>query len=165
MAKLALFPVLLLAACLVAGLYGALHNQISYTVAPVYFHAFKFEQFEIPLNLHNRLGAAIVGWRASWWMGLIIGVPVLFVGLILPDWKTYASQCLLAFAVVAVTALLVGLAALVRAWFLGASTFDCALAMHNASYLGGFIGILTGSACLVAVRLRQVMRRSTPPKS
>src|SRR5205814_10033702 len=112
MGKVALFPVLLIAACLTAGLYGALHNQISYTVSPDYFHAFKFHQFGIPEQLRGRVGASIVGWHASWWMGLFIGVPVLLVGLILPGWKVYLSRCLIAFAVVAGTALLVGLGAL-----------------------------------------------------
>jgi len=79
MAKIALFPLLM-----IAGLYGALHNQISYTVSPDYVHAFKFQQFDISENLQGRVGASIVGWYASWWMGLLIGVPVLLVGLILP---------------------------------------------------------------------------------
>jgi hypothetical protein len=112
MAKLALFPVLLAAACIVAGVYGALHNQISYSVSPDYFFALKFHQFAIPGDLRNRTGASIVGWYASWWMGLIIGVPVLLIGLILPDWKTYLTHGLVAFAVVASTALVVGLGAL-----------------------------------------------------
>jgi hypothetical protein len=162
MAKIALFPVLLLAACLIAGVYGALHNQISYTVAPEYFHSFKFIQFDIPRNLHNRFGAALVGWLASWWMGLIISVPVLFVGLILPGWKTYANRCFVAFAIVALTALLVGLAALGLAGLQGRTPYDCALAMHNASYLGGLVGIFTGSAYLVVARFRLGMRRPTP---
>ncbi len=66
MSKAALFPVLLVAGCLICGLYGMLHNQISYTVAPEYFHAFKFDQFAIPNGLRNRIGASIVGWQASW---------------------------------------------------------------------------------------------------
>ncbi len=115
MKKLALFPVLLAAACLVAGLYGALHNQISYTVSSDYFHSFKFHQFGIPENLRGRVGASIVGWHASWWMGLFIGLPLLIVGLILPGWRTYLRCCLFAFAVAAITALVVGLGALVYA--------------------------------------------------
>ncbi len=115
MGKIILFPLLLLAGCLVAGLYGALHNQISYTVSPDYFHALKFHQFGIPSSLQGRMGAALVGFLASWWMGLFIGVPVLIVGLILPGWKAYGSRCLVAFAVVAGTALVVGLAALIHA--------------------------------------------------
>ncbi len=84
MLKLLLLPVLLAAGCLISGFYGAAHNQISYTVSPDYFHAFKFIQFEMPANLHNRLGAAIVGWEASWWMGVLIGIPILSVALIMP---------------------------------------------------------------------------------
>ena len=71
MTKLAFVPVLLMVGCLFAGLYGIIHNQISYTVSPEYFHAFKFQQFNIPPSLQNRIGASIVGWGASWWMGLL----------------------------------------------------------------------------------------------
>src|SRR5712672_2898044 len=116
MAKVALFPVLLVAACLTAGLYGALHDQISYSVSPDYFHTFKFHQFHIPEEYRNRVGVALVGWYASWWMGLLIGLPVLLIGLIMPDVRTYLTRSLIAFVVVAVTALAVGLGALARAW-------------------------------------------------
>ncbi len=170
MKKAVLFPVLLGAGCLVAGLYGALHNQISYSVAPDYFHAFKFDQFLIPEDYHNRWGAAIVGWLASWWMGIVIGVPVLLIGLIMPDAKTYITRCLTAIAVVAVTAFLVGLGALIYA-SLTISTenlpdyvypkgvtdqvaFARAATMHDFSYAGGLLGILTAGVYLVVERIR-----------
>lgn len=169
MEKTLLFPALLAVGCVISGLYGALHNQISYTVSPDYFHAFKFDQFGIPEDLQNRFGAAIVGWRASWWMGLIIGVPVLLIGLIMPGWKAYLTRCLLAFGVIAATTLLVGLGALLYASLtitdelmppsifhqgVDAVSFARAGAMHNSSYLGGLIGIVTGSVYLVLERLR-----------
>ncbi len=175
MRKAALFPVLLVAGCLIAGLYGALHDQISYTVSPDYYYAFKFHQFQIPDGLRNRVGASIVGWEASWWMGLFIGVPVLLVGLIMPDWKTYLGKSLIAFAVVAVTALAFGLAALAFAsctiteanllgfWIPAGVDDKAAFArvgvMHDFSYLGGFLGIVTGSIYLVLERLRLGRRR------
>ena len=170
MAKLILFPVLLAAACLVAGVYGMVHNQISYTVSPEYFFAFKFQQFAIPAELRGRIGAAIVGWHASWWMGLVIGVPVLLTGLIQPTWKTYLTQGLAAIAVVALTALLFGLGALAVGfitispeslpdfWYPAAVADRVAFAragtMHNFSYLGGGVGIVTGCVYLILVRLR-----------
>jgi hypothetical protein len=170
MAKVALFPVLLVVACLIAGLYGAVHDQVSYCVAPDYYHAFKFNQFNISGSLHNRLGVAVVGWLASWWMGLLIGLPVLLIGLILPDARAYLVHALVAFAVVAVTALAVGLGALLwAACTLHESNlpaydfppgvadkvaFARAGAMHNFSYLGGFLGIVTASAYLVLMRVR-----------
>jgi hypothetical protein len=173
--KLALSPVLLVAGCLIAGLYGALHDQVSYSVSPDYFHAFKFRQFDIPVGLHNRLGAAIVGWHGSWWMGAIIGVPVLLVGLVMPDARAYWTRGLVAFAVVAATALIVGLGALTYAsasitaanlpeyWYppgVGDRVaFARAGTMHNFSYLGGFLGGVTGSLYLVAERIRLSRRR------
>ena len=117
MAKVAAFVLLLCVACVVAGLYGMLHNQISYTVSPDYFYAYKFKQFDIPEPLRGRVGAALVGWYASWWMGVLIGIPVLFIGLILPGWRLYMSRCLIAMLVVVVTALLAGLGALLIASF------------------------------------------------
>ena len=176
MAKLALFPALLTSACIVAGVYGALHNQISFSVSPDYFFAFKFHQFGIPDVLRGRIGASIVGWYASWWMGLVIGVPVLLIGLILPDWKTYLTHGLMTFAVVVLTALVFGLGALVYGYFTISEetlsgywypngvgdrvAFARAGNMHNFSYLGGVIGIITGSAYLIVARLRLTKRCS-----
>jgi hypothetical protein len=167
---MALFPVLLVAGCLIAGLYGALHDQISYTVSPDCYFAYKFHQFRIPEESQNRVGAAIVGWQASWWMGILIGIPILLVGMAMPDWKAYLTKCLLAYVVVALTALAVGLAALAYAswtitetnlpdyWFPADVTDKVAFAragtMHNFSYLGGFLGILTGSLYLIVERAR-----------
>ncbi|MGH7172974.1 MAG: hypothetical protein ACRELG_22050 [Gemmataceae bacterium] len=172
MVKLFLFPVLLAAGCSIAGVYEALHNQISYSVSPDYFHAFKFHQFGIAETLRGRIGASIVGWYASWWMGLLVGVPLLLVGLILPGWKAYLSGCLAAFALVAATALVVGLGALIYAiltiseaslpnyWYpdgvMDKVAFARAATMHNFSYLGGFLGIITGILYLIVVRVRLI---------
>lgn len=178
MAKIVLYPMLLFAGCLFAGLYGVVHDQISYTVSPDYFFAFKFNQFGIPNPLRNRAGAALVGWYATWWMGILIGIPVLTTGLILPGWKAYLVGSLKTFAVVAATALAVGLGALLYAtyattdanlppyWFpLGVAdkvAFARVGTMHNFSYLGGFLGILTGTAYLVVRRLRMPRRPGRP---
>ncbi len=180
MTKLALFPVLMVLGCLFSGLYGALHDQISYTVSPDYFHHFKFQQFHIAEDLRNRTGAAIVGWSASWWMGILIGLPILTVGLMLPGGRTYFTRCLIAFGVVTVTALAVGLGALAVACFTmtGANLPDfwypegvvdkVAFArvgtMHNFGYLGGFLGILTGSAYLAVERFRLGRRFGREPR-
>jgi hypothetical protein len=149
--KTLLFPVLCVLGLVVAGTYGALHNQISYTVAPNYFHGFKFVQFDISPPYHNRWGAALVGWYASWWMGLFVGPPVLLIGLALPGWRLYLSRSLIAKGVVVATTLGVGLAALAYSYWAepNVSAFDHAGFMHNASYMGGFAGILTGSGYML----------------
>jgi hypothetical protein len=177
MSKLTLVPVLLAFGCLVAGVYGALHDQVSFTASPDYFFAFKFHQFQIPANLQNRLGAAIVGFLATWWMGVLIGIPILTMGLLFPDARSYARHCLIAFAVVAATALVFGLGALAIALFTLTAdnlpnfrfpegvqdrvAFARVGVMHNFSYLGGFLGIVTGLAYLALARWRQ-LRAASP---
>lgn len=161
---------LLLAACVLAGEYGAAHDQISYTVSPEYYKAFKFHQFHVPPRWQGRTGAAIVGWRASWWMGVVIGIPIVLCGLVFPDRKTYIRSTLMAFGIVTVTTLVAGLAALAYATLaitdasLGPVVarpgvhdpvaFARAGTMHNFSYLGGLVGILTGIVYLLVERIR-----------
>ncbi len=167
---------LLLLACAVAGLYGMLHNQISYTVAPEYFTQFKFDQFGIPASLRNRLGASIVGWRAAWWMGLLIGMVLVPFGLLIPGWQQYLRTMLQTFFVVALTTLTVGLGALAYAYatFTPANigpysaritqplAFARAGHMHNFSYIGGLIGIVVGVVFVLVQRWR-IGRRAAPP--
>ncbi len=168
-------PLLLLASCLIAGLYGAVHNQMSYTVSPDYFHAFKFEQFAIADDWRNRWGAAQVGVLASWWMGGIVGVPIIALGARIAGLARFVGSVLLAAAVVAAITLAVGMGALI--WAYGVLTpetvpawaqrpgfssaeavaFARAGTMHNASYAGALIGGICG---LVLVTWRGRRRRN-----
>ena len=74
MAKFGLFLLFLPAAMLAAGLFGVLHDQISYTVSDEYFTKFKFIQFGLrDAFLSERVQVALVGFLASWWMGIPLG--------------------------------------------------------------------------------------------
>lgn len=171
MVKLILVPVLFVIACLFAGTYGAVHNQVSYTVAPEYFTQFKFHQFRIDNSMPERLGAAIVGWNAAWWMGIVIGLVLIPLGLLIPGNANYFWGMIRIFGVVAVTTLVVGLAALSIAFLIidaeavGEITrygnrisddvaFARAGTMHNFSYLGGLVGIITGGMAVFWQRRR-----------
>lgn len=177
--KLLLAPVLIFAAILLAGLYGACHNQISYTVSPGYFHEFKFIQFGIQPQLQNRLGAAIVGWQASWWMGLVIGLPIYLLCLAIRGTMAFVRVFLLAALVVVAITLLTGLGALfaghlaihddhLPGWMAGRDVTDpVAFAraglMHDFSYLGGLIGLAAGAFIVIRKALRS--RRNLPRES
>lgn len=65
---------------LIAGVYGIIHDQISYSVSEEYFTKFKFIQFGIQ-NLPNRIGAGIVGFLATWWVGFPIAMILGLLGL------------------------------------------------------------------------------------
>ncbi|QEG41014.1 hypothetical protein [Roseimaritima ulvae] len=171
MVKLGLVPLLFVIACLLAGLYGAVHNQISYTVSPEYFTQFKFQQFRIDNGIPERVGAAIVGWNAAWWMGIVIGTILIPFGLLIPGNANYFWAMIRVFGVVAATTLLVGLAALAVAFIVVDTevageisrydnemiddvAFARAGTMHNFSYLGGLVGIITGGVTVFWQRRR-----------
>jgi hypothetical protein len=169
--KLVPLPGLLLAGCLIAATYGAAHNQVSYTVSPALFDRQFFSQYGIPDGLPERAGAGLVGVYATWWVGLVIGPPVVLAGHVLLGRRGYARHVLVAFAVAAGTAAATGLAALAVALLTidehnfetsffalspsGSARANQALAMHDGSYAGGGLGVLAGVGYIVAVRVRQ----------
>ncbi len=135
----------------------------------------KFHQFQLGQALPLRGGAAIVGFLAAWWMGIIIGVVVVPFGLRIPGTRASVLGTVKAFGVVAITALAFGLGALLIAFVVVGPedagqvvrsgnemvddvAFMRAGAMHNFSYLGGLVGIV--SACTFLVRERR--RAPTP---
>ena len=178
MLKLLLIPVLFVVACLFAGVYGAIHNQISYTVSPEYFTKFKFHQFGL-IHFQDRLGAAIVGWSAAWWMGIVIGVVLIPLGLVIRGNANYFWSMIRAFGIVALTTLIVGLVALSIAFVIvdpetvgeftrynnaidNDAAFVRAGTMHNFSYLGGIAGIITGAFAIFRQRKRYARTESQP---
>lgn len=174
MLRLLLVLLLFAVACGASGLYGALHNQISYTVSPEYFTKFKFEQFEINPSLPERVGAALVGWQASWWMGVVIGFFLIPFGLLIRGAAAYFYGMLRVFLIVVLTAMMCGLVALAVSFFtITASSveglevygneisnpvnFLRAGAMHNFGYAGGLAGVITGGLSII----RQFLRDET----
>lgn len=61
---------LALAGAVVAGGYGILHDQLTYTLSPEYFTRLKFSQFAwADIGLAPRLLVAEIGFLATWWVG------------------------------------------------------------------------------------------------
>lgn len=157
---------LFIVACLLAGAYGAVHNQISYTVSPEYFTRFKFAQFRIDPALSDRQGAALVGWQASWWMGIVVGVFVIPFGLLIRDTYAYLCAVLRVFGLVLLTTMSFGFIALAISYVtispadvgelsIGGNhisepaAFMRAGMMHNFSYVGGLVGVVVGMTSLL----------------
>lgn len=163
-------PLLVGFACVLAGAYGMVHNQISFTVGPDYFHALKFVQFRVPENFHDRVGAALVGWQASWWMGLVIGIPIAVMSLGIPS-SALARRVFLqaAFLVVAIT-LALGLVSLafdppmdhipVPASAQDPIGYGRAAMLHDTSYLAGMIGLVVG-LIYVGAQVRKARRKTS----
>ncbi len=115
-------------------------------------------------------------------MGLVIGVILIPMGLVIRGAANYLRTMIQVFGVVAVTTLVVGLVALAFAFLIidaetvgqisrygNEMTDDAAFAragaMHNFSYLGGLIGILTGGVAIFRQRRRlNVLAPSLKPR-
>jgi hypothetical protein len=149
-------------AVLAAGLFGAIHDQISYSVSDEYFTKFKFLQFRLlDPNVPERIRAAEVGFLASWWMGIPLALLCGSAGLVQRSsalmWRA-VTWSLLVVAAFTLTIALVGLGfgwlrtetldpANYRGWFIPTGLkevrrFLCVGYMHNAAYLGGVLSIL-----------------------
>ena len=174
MKKFLVVVFLVLFAVFLSGLYGIVHDQISYTVSSEYFTKFKFQQFGIAdMNLPDRVRASIVGFLASWWMGIPIGLVVGGSGLIHPRYQRMLKVSLMAFGLVIAITLLFGLCGLLygyyetrtvnlanyQGWFIPKDVvnlrrFLCVGYMHNASYLGGTLSIFIACIFQVVVRIK-----------
>ena len=165
MTKTRAFFLYLPAAMLAAGLFGIVHDQISYTVAPEYFTRFKFIQFGLlDVPLPERARAGIVGFLASWWMGIPLGVLCGAAGFMQRTPALMARSLVWSLPGIAVFTLAVALAGLAygglqtspadyprldmqsAGWYVPPGVmhlrrFLCAGYMHNAAYLGGVLAI------------------------
>jgi hypothetical protein len=172
--KLLIFFLLFFIALILAGLYGAIHDQISYTVSPEYFTKFKFRQFGFDgMPFPDRVRAGMVGFLASWWMGIPIGFLVGVMGFIhTGHWRMFKVS-LWSFAIVIAFTGLFGLCGLFYGWFetrtinlaayqgwfipddvVDLRRFLCAGYMHNSAYLGGTLAIIVAWIFHIVVRIK-----------
>lgn len=167
--------IVVLVAIGVCATFGALHNQVSYTISPDYFHAFKFYQFDVAEPLRNRWGASLVGIGASWWMGVPLGLILGLPTLLQPTWRGFVRATLLSIATMLVVTMATGAAGLVFASsqvqpsakfeiYEGVLVQDPAAfwragALHNFSYVGAAVGLLP-ALCVQGLVWRGEVRRT-----
>lgn len=154
---------------LIGGVYGIIHDQLTYTISPEYYTKFKFFQFGL-MNYGNeaifpnpRIQVSLVGFLATWWMGIPIGLILGSVGLIHKEAKSMFLITLKAFLITVLLAFITGLVGLgyghfvlanqteesFTYWFIPENLIDFKNfikvgSMHNFSYLGGLIGLIGG---------------------
>ncbi|MCE9528344.1 MAG: hypothetical protein K8R36_20055 [Planctomycetales bacterium] len=153
---------------LVAGNFGILHDQVTYTISPEYFTKLKFEQFRwANFGLPERIFAGEIGFLATWWVGF-------FSGWFLARRQIPGQPRLQAWRNIMISCAIILLCALLSAgagfgYGLGRgpdadySAWRPALThlqiedqwsflrvayIHNASYLGGIIGLVLALACV-----------------
>jgi hypothetical protein len=157
--KFGIFSSFIFISILIAGVYGILHDQLTYSISPEYFTKFKYKQFGFEPQWFggHRQTVAAIGFLATWWTGLFIGISLGLVSLFFPDHKIMiaalkkAIRLILIIAFVAASAgFLYGKFYLAKSgvdWWLpedlsDKSSFIIVGSIHNFSYLGGMLGLL-----------------------
>ena len=159
------FPALLwftFLGALLAGCYGILHDHITFTIGPEYFHNFKFHQLSYAdFGLGDRIFAAFIGFLATWWVGLIVGWILARRCIPSQPPNLARQQIYLGFAVVFSTGFLSGLVGYAYGTWRGLNadytdwqgtlsaynvtdtfSFMRVAYIHNASYIGGAVGLV-----------------------
>lgn len=174
MIKFLTFCLYLVLAIFAAGLFGAVHDQISYTVSAEYFTLFKFPMFHLlDPGIPERVRAAEVGFLASWWMGIPLGLLTGTAGFIHKNTNQMRSSMIKSLPMIMGFTLAFALGGLLygysqtqtielsaySGWFIPVGVqnlrrFLCAGYMHNSAYLGGVVAIPATWAYHIIVKLR-----------
>lgn len=175
MRKLATFFIIVLAAIVIASIYGVGHDQATYSISPEYYTKFKFIQFNLADSgaaqhmTQPRSAVVMVGVEASWWMGLCIGLILAAFTLIFPNADRMFASAMQALGIVLLIAIISGviggfyghyvLAKRGVDWWLPdnlvhRNDFITVGSIHNFSYLGGVIGLIVALAFLYFKRQR-----------
>lgn len=178
MKKFLILLLIIIVAPMIGGLYGILHDQLTYSISPEYYTKFKFYQFGL-MDLGNeaifpnpRMEVSIVGFMATWWMGLPIGLILGLVGLIRTDYKRMFTVTMRSIFITVIVAFLTGLVGLAYGkfyladqgvdWWLPENLIDTENfisvgSMHNFSYLGGLIGLIAGIVYSILQKKKRIV--------
>ena len=161
---------------LIAGSYGILHDQITYSISHEYFTKLKFDQFEhINFGLPERIFVAEIGFMATWWVGFFSAW--LMARLVFPAWplKDAYRKSFKGFGIVFGCAMIGGIIGGIMGathssdysyWepafqylqIVEQANFVSVALIHNAGYIGGLIGLIV-CLILMAVEIRSSSRK------
>ncbi len=147
---------LALGGALIAGTFGILHDQITYTISPEYFTRMKFDQFRAAdFGFPRRVFVAEIGFLATWWVGLIAAW--FLARIALPKFRAPGKRVINAMVVIVGVTTAFGIAG----YFIGptlfgnrsdwreamdsmrvtdVTSFNRVAAIHLGSYAGAFFG-------------------------
>jgi len=162
----------------IAGGYGILHDQITYSISPEYFTKLKFHQFQnTDFGFPVRVRVAEIGFLATWWVGFFSAW--FLARIAVPAWpeKIARRKVLAGVSIILAFALSSGLAggwlgSLRRsnpdfsAWqsyavLLGVNdlpAFVQVAYIHNAGYIGGLLGLVAALVFLNRKNRKRGMR-------
>ena len=163
---------------LIAGAYGILHDQISYTISPEYFTKLKFEQFHYAnFGFPRRVFVGEVGFLATWWVGFFAAW--FLARLSVPTWsiKKAFQYTLTGFGIVFGSAMAAGIIGGVVGYYRRSNSdftgwqentvmngvrdlpaFVNVAYIHNAGYLGALVGLIAALGYLKWKKSQTLLR-------
>lgn len=176
-----MFLLIIGVAIVIASIYGVGHDQVTYSISPEYYTKYKFIQFNLADSgaaqhmTQPRSAVVMVGVKASWWMGLIIGAVLGLVALVFRNADRMFQSGMQALGLVLLMTILgagIGyqyghgtLAVKGVTWLpanvVNKTAFITAGTIHDGSYLGGCAGLLVGIIFLL-VKYGRVRKRNAP---
>jgi hypothetical protein len=157
---------------ILAGVYGIAHDQITYSISNEYFTRFKFSQFHYAnFGMSPRVFVAEIGFLATWWVGFFAAWFI--ARLAVPAFSRRAAlrYSLRGFGIIIAAALIASIVTYFWGLWHGIDysaweDFETSLEIrdlpsfvrvayiHNASYLGGLIGLI--AAIMYLRRLKTI---------
>jgi hypothetical protein len=175
--KIIVLFLIILVSPVIAGSYGIIHNQITYTISPEFFTKNMFYRFGLDeyFNGSQRLGASIVGFLSTWWLGIPIGIILAIVGCLFDNGKTMLKRTLMAMSIAILFAVITPFISVIfyfsekylnsvsyEQYFISEPeflpegvniddhfNFYLVGQIHNFSYLGGLLGLFAGIIYLI----------------
>ena len=166
----------------VAGLYGILHDQITYSISPEYFTKMKFEQFHYAnFGFSKRILVAEIGFLATWWVGAFCAFFLALIAVNLWPAKQAFRRVMPGIGIILACAAATGVIFAIRGRLISASeleewvTYSFAYGLedlpafvrvafiHNGSYLGGLIGLIAAIGFLLFAKLRSKTKPAENP--
>jgi hypothetical protein len=180
--KYAALAKLFIFGAIVGGLYGALHDQITYSISPEYFTKMKFAQFHYAdFGLSKRFFVAEIGFLATWWVGAFCSLVLALIAVTLWPAKQAFRRVIPSIGIILATATATGIVFAIRGKLIPASeledwvTYRYAYGLedlpafvqvayiHNGSYLGGLIGLIAAIGFLIFTKLRSKTKPAVEP--
>jgi MFS family permease len=100
--KFRLFITTVIIVTLLSGACGILHDELTYYISPEYYTRYKFPQLGYSLSLleEDWKNVAIIGFSASWWAGLVIGILIGAMAYIYTNYDNMRTSIFVAVTIV-----------------------------------------------------------------
>jgi hypothetical protein len=163
---------------ILAGLFGIIHDQVTFSICTEYFTKFKYRQFNFKAEDFgsDRLTVTAIGFLATWWIGMFIGIVLGFTSLLLKDSNMMKSVVIKSLQIIFLITIFFSFLGFIYGryyltqkgvdWWLPGDLNDLkgfitVGSIHNFSYIGGIIGLMAGIGFVLHKKYKQPVSKTS----